>query len=382
MRSIFLQPKNLTGLLTAGFDIFFEQSNYHGPKKYYGTAVEICEQIVSDRWTGNFFSAGENPRLNQFWTRDTAWCLKGLLDLGHKDKIHKTYSWALEKFESGGRITTTIDKNGRAWDVPAYGSDSLPMLLYALKTGKFFELVEKHKDFLNYEIKSYFRELLDPRTHLIRNDILTCTAKDTMRRKQICADNSFLVFTQKLLNYFPNLENPVRNLNLTAPFLKNFWTGTHFINDTDPKDNFRFISADANVWPYWTKIVTDPKMVKSSLDIITKEHLDEPFPVKFQNFYNPNDEFVLSRLFLPNYNSGDSIMTLLGPIYIELEQEVYLERAKIHLKQYLDLIEKYHTYVEVFTPNGLKPLVGRGGLNSETGMLWAAMIPSLVKKIL
>ena len=82
----------------------------------------------------------------------------------------------------------------------------------------------------------------------------------------------------------------------------------------------------------------------------------------------------------PNYQ-GDSIWTMMGPIYISQLYDFYPHQAKKHLRKYLGLIKKYQTYVEVFEPGGKSPLRGRFGHDFETGMLWAAMIPSLYARV-
>src|SRR5262249_26295715 len=150
---------------------------------------------------------------------------------------------------------------------------------------------------------------------------------------------------------------------------------------TDPRDDERFISSDANVWPFWTGVITDQKMMKKAFKSIQKYKLNQPFPLKYQVDYHRKFEHPINSFIFPNYNAGNSIMTLIGPLYIELLTRVEPQRAKRELKKMKSLIEQHGTYAEVFTPDGKQPLQGKFSIQSDTGMLWAAMIPKLKKVI-
>ena len=353
-----------------------------GYKRYSGNAVEICSQIIEDRWNGTFFEGGETLFKEQFWIRDFSLNVKGIIALGHIDKVRRNLAWALDIYKDNAAIGTTILERRTVTDFWHYSADSLPFLLFSIRESGSSWLVEKHKDFLNREIKKYFRTLYDPQTGLVR-EIPFSIPKDVIMRNRSCVANSFMIFTQKLLDKsFPELNNPFAGRDLRNPFIDAFWNRYHRYFRNDLERDGDVVSADANIMPYWLGVIDDKKMLKSLIDSIKKEHLDEPFPLKYHSFSDQRwmRTHPAARFFSPNYQ-GDSIWTMMGPIYIDLEYEFYPDDARAHLRKYLELIEQYKAYVEVFEPDGKSPLKGRFGHVSETGTLWSAMIPPLVEKL-
>ena len=190
-----------------------------------------------------------------------------------------------------------------------------------------------------------------------------------------------MVYLQQTLQTdYPFLANPFADVDLLTPFIETYWVEKDGFFKNDAQDDRVFLSADANVIPYWLGVVKDKKMHLASINAIRKEKLDQPFPLKYHAFLNSNWVHWGARIMIPNYQ-GDSIWTMMGPIYIEQQSEFYPSEARQHLETYIKLIEKYRTYVEVFAPDGRSPLRGRFGHDFETGMLWAAMIPPLIEKL-
>jgi hypothetical protein len=353
-----------------------------GYKKYPGSSVEICKQVVIDRWNGTFFEAGSNLYEDEFWVRDFALCLDGLIDLGYAKKTRENLIWVLDVFEKNKKITTTISKDGQALNFFHYSADSLPLLLYAIKKID-TTLIEKYKDLITDGIVEYYDTVFDKNTNLVKNEPFA-TPKDVVMRTKTCVANAFLVFLSEILkNDFPDFYNPWINQDLKRHFVESYWNkkGGYFKNDLMDKEG-DVISGDANVMPYWLGIIKDKTMLHKSIDSIKRQGLDLPFPLKYQSFYDSKwiNNHPIASLSSPNYQ-GNSIWTMMGPLFIEIEFEVYPQDAKKHLQTYIEWIQKYKTYVEVFEPDGSKFLRGNFGKSSETGMLWAAMIPKLIKKI-
>lgn len=375
-------PTNLLDWGGAGLRILCRDLIGKGRKRYKGTASEICSRIIEDRWNGTFFEGGETLFSEQFWIRDFSLNVNGIIDLGHIDKVRKNLAWALDVYEDNSAIGTTILGRRTVTDFWHYSADSLPFLLFSIRESGSSWLVEKHKDFLNREIKKYFRTLYDTQTGLVR-EIPFSIPKDVIMRNRSCVAGSFMIFTQKLLDEsFPELSNLFAGRDLRNPFIDAFWNRYHRYFRNDLERDGDVVSADANIMPYWLGVIDDKKMLKSSIDSIKKEHLDEPFPIKYHSFYNQAwmRTHPVARILTPNYQ-GDSIWGMLAPFYIEFESRFYPEDAKRHLHVWLDLIEKYRTFVEVFEPDGKRPLGGKFGHNSETGMLWAASFPTLIEKL-
>ena len=378
----FLNPRKIKTLAAEGFKIAKRDLFGREYKKYKGNAVEICKQTIADRWNGTFFEGGSSLFNGQFWIRDFSLSLEGILQQGYREKAKNNLVWALEVFEKSGKIATTILGRSAVVDFWRFSADSLPFLLYSLNKAKVSHLAVKYKGFLNSEIEKYFRNVFDAKTGLVKQEPFS-TPKDVVMRKRTCVANSFMVFLSDLLEHdFPHLANPFKGLSLRKHFVNAFWNKEegYFRNDLmDGEGNV--VSADANVIPHWLGIVGDKEKRKASIDAIKREGLDRPFPLKYHSFYDKTwmKLHLLAMLLTPNYQ-GNSVWTMFGPIYIELESEFYPMDSQKHLKKYLELIEEYQAYIEVFEPDGKSPLKGKFGHVAETGMLWAAMIPALVEK--
>lgn len=349
-------------------------------KRYAGNAREICRAIVEDRWTGTFFDSSASLFNGQFWIRDFALSQEGLLFMGQGKRVRKSLDWAMMVFKRNNAIGTAIFGGDTVFDFWNFSADSLPLFLRALKIAGMTTLVKRQRGFLNEEIQKYFHRVFDPKTYLVGRELFS-TPKDVIMRRGTCVANAFMIYLKIALERdFPFLDNPVTGKDLVGPFMDAFWVKSEGCFRNDIQDAQAFISADANVIPYWLEIISDQGMHKSCLNAIMRNGLDHPFPLKYHSFLNPAWVHIGARLLTPNYQ-GNSIWTMMAPIYIEQLLKFYPERAGKHLKKYLGLIEEYQTYIEVFEPSGKSPLKGRFGHDAETGYLWAAMIPRLCDRI-
>ncbi|QQG41807.1 MAG: hypothetical protein HYV90_00640 [Candidatus Woesebacteria bacterium] len=374
---------NINFYINEGWHVLKRDLSKKEYKQHKGGGEQVCKQVVKDRWNGTFFEAGETIYNNQFWIRDFSLCLDGLINLGYKKQAKETLEWAIKNFAREDKIATTVTAEGEVVDLFHFSADSLPFLLSDLLKTKQRYLVEKHKKFINSQIEIYYKKVLDHQTNLIKNEPFS-TPKDVVMRTKTCVANSFMVFLSELLkNDFPELNNPFKNIDLVTPFINSFWNKEKKYFKNDLMDNEGdVVSADANIIPYYLGIVKNKTMAKASIDAIKKEKLDKPFPLKYHSFSKPKwmKTQIGARIFSPNYQ-GDSIWTMMGPIYIDLESKFYTKDAGIHIAQYLNWIEKHQTYIELFEADGHLPLEGRFGHSAETGMLWASMIPPLAKKL-
>ena len=125
-----------------------------GWRRHAGDVEAICRRWSTSCWTGEFF-AGSAGHFKQFWTRDLAMCTPALCRLGERDRVIQSLDWGLARFERAGRITTTIFNRRFPRDVYAFGSDSLPMLLYALRAADAPHLIDRHRALLAREIDRY-----------------------------------------------------------------------------------------------------------------------------------------------------------------------------------------------------------------------------------
>lgn len=348
-----------------------------GPARFAGTPSEICRRVVAACWTGTYFRAG-TANYDQFWIRDFAISLQGLLDLGYRQQARECLTWALEHYEKAGHIATTIFPGKQAVDIYTYSSDSLPFVLYALEKLDAEDLRKRFRTLLTREISLYYIKVFDSKAGRPRGDRMFSSVKDTMEFTGTCYTHTMVTWLGELLSRAQELPNPYRRFKLREKLIEQFWTGEFFKNDafTDPP----LCSGDANFWPFWCGIVDNPKeKLKQSVEAVQKAGLDKPFPLKYHPERFPDLELAAQRAVIPNYQ-GDAIWTFFTPLWIELIGDVDPEAASGYIARYNDLLAEYGTWVEVFSPDGSGPLKGRFGYGSDSGMLWAANWPRVAEK--
>ncbi|MEK7188751.1 MAG: hypothetical protein AAB685_02780, partial [Patescibacteria group bacterium] len=266
-------------------DISGEAQRY---KKYQGTAPEICRKVIEDRWNGRFFEGGASLFNGQFWIRDFSLSLDGIMAMGFTSQARQNLAWAAEVFASNGSIGTTVLGGDTIVDFWNFSADSLPLFLRSLKKAGTHELARKYKHFLNSEIERYFDEVFDPSTLLVKKENYS-TPKDVITRKRTCVANAFMVYLQQTLQTdYPFLANPFADKDLLTSFIETYWVEKDGFFKNDAQDDRVFLSADANVIPYWLGVVKDKKMHLASINAIRKEKLDQPFPLKYHAFLNSN----------------------------------------------------------------------------------------------
>ncbi len=344
-----------------------------GWKRYPGSVEAICHQAVEDCWNGEFF-AGSAGHFRQFWTRDLAMCTPALVRLGHRERVLRSWEWALERFERARRVTTTIFARRFPRDVYDYGCDTLPLLLHGLIASGAERLIDTHRALISREVLRYAEQVFDPETGLVRTKGYFSAPRDCMTGQSTVFSNAMLAFLAKTLEGLPSLPNPFSGLDIGKTVRARFWTGEYF---RDALDN-DLPSGDANVWPFHLGIFgpDDLEMKRRAFATLDARGFCDPIPLRYFERRLPERELPVPRWFTPNYQ-GDTSWTQNGPIYLRLLREVD-EWAFLRLrKDCAAFIERDRNYLEVYQPDG-RPYRGRAGLYAcDEGMIWASMFLDL-----
>jgi len=344
---------------------------FKGIKNYKSNARLICKQIIEDCWNGRYFQVSKG-HFCEFYARDFGWCTHSLLNLGYRDKVIKTLDYALGIYSKNKKITTTIDPKARVLDIYAYSPDGLAFLMRSLRLAKAKGLIKKYKNFLNDEIKRYFDIVFDKDKGLVKENRFFSSMKDHAIRNSSCYNNVMVAMLSNELDRL-KFKNPFKRYNLKKTIKDNFWNGEYFLDDLSGKE---YIAGDTNIYPFWTGIFDDRKMLKSAINKIIEKKLDEPFPLKYAEERKGKKFTIWEKMFVPNYE-GNVIWIHMGPLYVELLKKVDKERANLLIKRYKDLIEKHKNYLEVFNADGspYKTMF----YYADEGMLWASNFLDLIK---
>jgi len=338
-------------------------------KKYAGNAKQIIRQIIDGCWvplTGSkqgYFCASAD-HFHDFWMRDFSMSSSALIKLGYKDKVQKTLEYALKIFKRDEKITTTIVHN-RAVDMPAYASDSLPYLIHALRVLGNKKLIKKYQSFLERQAKIYWEIIWDKRLGTVRQDIHFAAAKDMVKRQASCYDTCMVGMLARDLQAL-SLKNPIE-ANISKLLMKRYFAKEYFLDDLSGR---KYLSADAQIFPFWTGLIDDKKILKKIIAAVHAKKMDRPFPIKHTERRIKKIERLQGRLFVPNYQ-GSTIWTQVGALWIELVSQIDPALAQKYIRQYKNHIEKYQTFFEVFHPNG-KPYQSLLYVTDE-GMLWSSI---------
>ncbi len=411
----------------------------HGFKKYGCSAEDICSQIVKDCWNGTYFQTSTG-HFCQFYTRDFSWCVESLIALGYREEVKKTLEYALACFTKKGSITTSITPEGIAFDFPTYGVDSVASIAHALATLNNAELTRKYASLINKETKKMAIFLTDE--GLIKPELHLSSIKDHDKRKSSCYDTCMLGLLSHSLERLNQqvadggrqkaagsstyddrrrttgverrtvascqspvaapFDNPLKQYNYSALLLKKYRAGSYFLDDLSGHTH---LSADAQVFPFWTGLINDRILFNKVIQSIRQEGLDTPLPLQYTKKRSPHNRIALARL-VGDYE-GRAAWAHIGMIYLQVlsretrkdgRKTVDVGRKTIDVgsrrlvvrsrelavgstnsiaselqKQrevYRQLIEQNSTFLEVFDTTG-KPFKTPLYITDE-GMLWAA----------
>ena len=342
-----------------------------GWKRYPGGVEAICRAVLEDCWRGEYLG-GSAGHFRQFWTRDLAMCTPALCRLGMRDRVARSWAWALERFEAAGQITTTIFARRFPRDVYAYGSDSLPMLLFGLEAAGAEPLIRRHQALISREVTRYYERMFDPELGLARPDGYFSGPRDCMTGRSTVFANTMIALLGRLLDRASGLPRPLAGHDVARAMLHQHWTGDAFRDSLDRT----FPSGDANVWPFFYGIFEDREMWRRAFGVLEAGGFTQPVPLRYFQRRLPEAELPVPRAFTPNYQ-GDPSWTQLGPAYLHLLREIDRPKMEKHRANMAALIERDRNYLELYDTNG-KPYRGRAFLyHADEGMIWASMFLDL-----
>lgn len=332
------------------------------PHRFSGDAGEICRQIVEKCWNGTFYQTSLG-HFKDFWTRDFAICSGALLHLGFRERTRATWHWALNHFARRGRLTTTIHRSGRIVNFPSESHDALPWLLRALRELGDETLVAAHRPFLQETVARYAESVIDTATGAIRKALIGI--RDAVRYRSSAYNVTMLGMLGSDLTAL-GLKNPFRAFDYRQILLDRYWTGTHFRADAYG-DHF---SSEANLFPFWTRLVDDRGMWRKVRETIRRLALTKPYPIRYAPEVRVLPVQWYNAFFTPNYQ-GTTIWTWLGAIYLQLTQRYNGDDTQPERRAFAEMIERHGTFPELLNPDGTwyqTPFY-----RADEGMLWAAL---------
>jgi len=355
---------------------------FKGLKQYPGNADDIAKQIIKDCYNKEkdyFMVSSPNGHFNEFYCRDFGWCTEALLKLGYRNEVINTLEYALKIFDNHGRIEQSINPSGKPFTFPdKYSPDALAFLVRSLKLAKAFDLIKKYKSFLNNEIKRYYVLVIDESTGLVRKDKTFSSMKDHALRQSSCYDNVITGMLSNDLHEIKILNNPFKKYDYRKIIIDDFWNEDrgYFLDDLSGN---KIICGDANVIPFWSGLIDDKSMLKKTINTLRKNGLDKPLPLKYAGKKYKEHEMISEEVLASGYER-ETAWAHVGLMYIKIVLKADKKLAKEYLEQYRKKIEKYHTFIELYSPDGkpFKTLL----YYADESMLWAANYLYLKKQII
>lgn len=350
------------------------QKEFH---HFAGDPRDICAQIVRKNWNGHYFQASIG-HFDIFYMRDFGMSVEALQFMGYKEEINKTLEYVLTVYHHYNKITTTITKNHKPIDVFDYSCDSLPYLMHALRVTKSYYLLKKYTNFLNEQIEAYYKEVFDEKKEIIYQNKRFSSMKDGAQRKSSIYDNCMAAFLVKEIEALKDVNlrfvNPFNKWNYRKVIYDRFWVGNHFLDDIS---KHHYVAADANTIPYVLGIFNDIEMMRSSVNMIISLKLDSPVPCRYTKDPIKEKEQSLLSIVAPNYE-GNTGWTNVGMLFLQVLEKSNRVLLKKYIDRYLELIERHHTFLEVFDPSG-KPYESLF-YKCDEGMLWSSIFYYILHK--
>jgi hypothetical protein len=342
-----------------------------GHTRHRGDSAAIVRSCLEACWNGRTFTASPG-HFDMFWTRDLGFSAPALVRLGEGERVRASLEHALGVWERrGSHVTTTINYGDRPADVFAYGVDSLPLLLAALRAAEATDLVERYRAWLTAEIADYVTRVVDPATGLIRSDRTYSAHRDTVVNRSTAYGNTMVALLAKTIAETGWFASPLeRHFEGDHGRLlrERFWLGSRF-RDALGDDR---TSGEANVWPFYAGVVADRAMLATALRSLDAGGFCRPYPLRYETARRPEHEVWLTRHVLPDYQ-GSTIWTSLGAIYLQLLSTVDATQAAREIERYAAWIERDGTYWEVLDVRGRAWVSPRRLFIGEESMLWSAI---------
>jgi hypothetical protein len=342
-----------------------------GHTRHPGDAAAIVRACIEACWNGRTFTASPG-HFDMFWTRDLSFSVPSLLRLGHADRVHASMAHALDIWtRRRSHITTTIHYFDRPGDAYEYGVDSLPLFMAALRSAGAHELVARHHDWLKAEIDHFVERVVDSTTGLVRQDRTYSGHRDTVTNRSNTFGNTMVALLAKTLAETGWFSSPLERFfegDYGRLLRRHFWTGDHFRDALGEET----VSGEANIWPFYTGVVSDPAMVVQALGYLDANGFCDPYPLRYEVGRRPEREVWLTRYLLPDYQMN-SVWTSLGSMYLQLLRGVDPELAARQTARYVDLIERDGTFWEVLDKDGRHYVSRTWIMIGEEAMLWSAI---------
>jgi hypothetical protein len=342
-----------------------------GHRRHEGSAEQIIRACMNACWNGRTFTASPG-HFDMFWTRDLSFSVPSLLRAGQRERVHASLAYALETWtRRRSHITTTIHYFDRPGDVYEYGIDSLPLFLAALRSADATDLVERHHDWLQAEVDRFAQLVVDPRTGLVRSDRKYSAHRDTVVNRSNAFGNTMVALLAKTLVETGWFDSPLERHfegDHGRLLLEHFWDGDHF-RDALGED---VVSGEANVWPFYTGVISDPSIIAPALGYLRRNGFTDPYPLRYETVRRPEVEVWLTRHLLPDYQ-GSTVWTSLGSMYLQVLRTVDPFLAATETARYVEWIERDGTFWEVMNEHGQNWVSPRWVMIGEESMLWSSI---------
>ena len=342
-----------------------------GHTRHHGDAGTIVRACIEACWNGRTFTASPG-HFDMFWTRDLGFSAPALVRLGEGERVRASLAYALRVWERRrSHVTTTINYGDRPADVFAYGVDSLPLLIAALRVAEATDLVERHRAWLTAEIADYVTRVVDPVTGLVRSDRTYSAHRDTVVNRSTTYGNTMVALLAKTIAETGWFASPLeRHFEGDHGRLlrERFWLGSRF---RDALGDHR-TSGEANVWPFYAGVVADRAMLATALRSLDAGGFCRPYPLRYETVRRPEHEVWFTRHVLPDYQ-GSTVWTSLGATFLQLLSTIDPEHAAREIVRYATWIERDGTYWEVLDDRGRPWVSPRRLFLCEESMLWSAI---------
>ncbi len=352
-------------LLTQGLK-YFQRSwkrRLFGNKKFSGTAENICRNIIQNCWNG-FYFRNSLGNYNEFWSRDFGISAEALLKSGYEKEIYSTLNYVLDIFSKHNGIYCAINQNKKPFNFPqVYSPDSVAWIFHTLKVLKNKNLVEKYRDFLEFESERFFNTAIDEETGLIKREKHFSGMRDYVIRDSSCYDNCMAYAMSENARAL-HLENPFKAYNFKKTIKEKFWTGEYFRDDLSGNKR---ITADANIFPFITGAINNTGILKKTIENLHTRGFFEPIPMKYADD-GMKEKMIKTEILVRGWETKTNWSNI-GLLAIPLIAKTNKELADLARQKYIELIEKYKTLFEVY--EGTKPYSSLFYYADE-GMLWCA----------
>ncbi len=351
-----------------------------GHKRHTGSPDQIIHDCIDDCWDGTHYRASPGY-FRQFWTRDLCFSAPALARLSeaHRQRVLQSIDWAIGTWRrQDSHVTTTIHFFDQPVDVFDYGVDCLPLLLASLKRLEADALLVEHRSWLEDEVLHYLREVTHPTTGLVREDRSFSAHRDTLVNRCNAFGNSMVALLAMTLAELDwEVPAPIGRLSRDPEhiLLEHFWDDRGFFVDRRGDER---PSAEGNIWPFWTGVITDASILRTSLAILEKRGFADPYPLKYEVQRRPKQEPFFIRHVMPDYQ-GATVWTSLGSMYLQLLNAIDPVQASTEIERYLTWIARDGTFWEVIDDATGRPYRSTLLTQSDESMLWSSIFLDLLE---